>query len=30
MMTWFDSLAKARMMELQNEKISSVVRAKKH
>lgn len=30
MMTWFNGLAKARMMELQNEKISSVVRAKKH
>lgn len=29
MMKWFDGLTKARMMELQNEKISSVVRAKK-
>lgn len=30
MMKWFDGLTKARMMELQNEKISSVVRAKKN
>ena len=30
MFQWFDSLTKARMMQLQNEKITCVARSKKH
>ena len=30
MFKWFDSLTKARMMELESEKINCIARSKKH